>query len=242
MIFQPTLPARGATRDGIVITEGAHISTHAPRTGSDWLRHPTKPEMTDFNPRSPHGERHYSALPIVPLYAFQPTLPARGATRNVRRAESAERISTHAPRTGSDCTSAATPLRNPHFNPRSPHGERQSCGRGKRMPKEISTHAPRTGSDQRSHRMRTATQNFNPRSPHGERPSSACPSGTNKRFQPTLPARGATEYTEKYAAFINIFQPTLPARGATAFSFRALWRMAISTHAPRTGSDCAWTI
>ena len=55
-------------------------------------------------------------------------------------------------------------------------------------------------------------------------------------FQPTLPARGATKlYPCKFAHWL--FQPTLPARGATyALQGNGIDR-AISTHAPRTGSD-----
>ena len=78
-----------------------------------------------FNPRSPHGERpthgsgRAAALaafqPTLPARgatieslvwvgdtSFQPTLPARGATDRPRRNRRGLRISTHAPRTGSD--------------------------------------------------------------------------------------------------------------------------------------------
>ena len=58
------------------------ISTHAPRTGSDDIILAILYFGCYFNPRSPHGERPilYTALP--PIYTFQPTLPARGATRS----------------------------------------------------------------------------------------------------------------------------------------------------------------
>ena len=79
------------------------ISIHAPRTGSDsWIQtsaasmgtfQSTLPargatgnaeEMTaasrDFNPRSPHGERHDSLDAAENEGEFQSTLPARGAT------------------------------------------------------------------------------------------------------------------------------------------------------------------
>ena len=56
-IFQSTLPARGATDlcagDGLLL----HISIHAPRTGSDVRGQPHRQKNSDFNPRSPHGER-----------------------------------------------------------------------------------------------------------------------------------------------------------------------------------------
>ena len=78
---------------------------------------------------------------------FQPTLPARGATRPVPE---------HPPQS--------------HFNPRSPHGERQLNTLTKRLEALISTHAPRTGSDMTV----LAISSF------------------GGAFQPTLPARGAT--------------------------------------------------
>ena len=146
--FQSTLPARGATT-------GRWAAESAP---------------SDFNPRSPHGERR--------CYNYS--------------ADAAINISIHAPRTGSDhpCASAAAAL--PHFNPRSPHGERRRppaaanlsgyfnprSPHGERpydlsyyvLHQEISIHAPRTGSDFRDGEVLSAEQ----------------------LFQSTLPARGAT--------------------------------------------------
>ena len=78
--FQSTLPARGATvivsvpyapavisihapRTGSDTTDGdaqappRKISIHAPRTGSDMAIVFSVPSHTNFNPRSPHGER-----------------------------------------------------------------------------------------------------------------------------------------------------------------------------------------
>ena len=57
-----------------------------------------------------------------------------------------------------------------------------------------------------------------------------------KKFQPTLPARGAT-YVDLTSDAIIGFQPTLPARGATSAIESAIDAAKISTHAPRTGSD-----
>ena len=102
------------------------------------------------------------------------------------------------------------------FNPRSPHGERRFYRAQHHFRRKISTHAPRTGSDDRVHLLANAKH----------------------RFQPTLPARGATNY--KQFETVNIqFQPTLPARGATDHFRRRPHPRRISTHAPRTGSDYA---
>ncbi len=78
------------------------ISIHAPRTGSDTSRTCDILALKNFNPRSPHGERH-------PRLGF---------------AKSTSQISIHAPRTGSDRNTSHTISTQEHFNPRSPHGER----------------------------------------------------------------------------------------------------------------------
>ena len=212
--FQPTLPARGATRQ-MPDNQGLYtISTHAPRTGSDRYANSTK----------------------VQAMGFQPTLPARGATDIHADISWACAISTHAPRTGSDARNKRFNCSVPYFNPRSPHGERLTRGLPPIIFEGISTHAPRTGSDRQrvtppnakgisTHAPRTGSDDllgisfrlfgnfnprsphgerrqfrqscrwwtyFNPRSPHGERPMQQLRQGDAERFQPTLPARGAT--------------------------------------------------
>ena len=58
VLFQSTLPARGATASG----------------------EPFLGMATYFNPRSPHGERRAQFQPAGKSLRFQSTLPARGAT------------------------------------------------------------------------------------------------------------------------------------------------------------------
>ena len=123
---------------------------------------------------------------------FQPTLPARGATDGQMTFLETEDISTHAPRTGSDELYFLRLL----------------------FADDISTHAPRTGSDYQAVSYGLLESDFNPRSPHGERRACKAQLSATCRFQPTLPARGATS-----------------ASCLEQFDFE------ISTHAPRTGSD-----
>ena len=125
MLFQSTLPARGATRQRVTPPNAKGISIHAPRTGSDSGKtaacaaclisiHAPRTgsdafpclaarAYSNFNPRSPHGERlnmgaRTVRLNIISIHAprtgsdltaspmglmmnvFQSTLPARGAT------------------------------------------------------------------------------------------------------------------------------------------------------------------
>ena len=56
-------------------------------------------------------------------------------------------------------------------------------------------------------------------------------------FQSTLPVRGATSI-DSTGALVNIFQSTLPVRGATYKDSLSVGRRHISIHAPREGSDC----
>ena len=60
--FQSTLPARGATPAPLRICSALRISIHAPRTGSDEFDPTFYRYKLNFNPRSPHGERHQPLL------------------------------------------------------------------------------------------------------------------------------------------------------------------------------------
>ena len=88
-------------------TGGHHeaISIHAPRTGSDTCAYSQVYSSSDFNPRSPHGERRQSRHAFGEALHFNPRSP-----HGERPAPPAHKP---APR---------------HFNPRSPHGERPKKG------------------------------------------------------------------------------------------------------------------
>ena len=146
-------------------------------------------------------------------------------------------ISIHAPRGGSDLIMGALRPVPPHFNPRSPWGERRWRGQnitGKvgfqstlpvggatknwddyRQKFKISIHAPRGGSDGRSVGVAAGRRDFNPRSPWGERPRTS---------------NDGYPYSSR-------FQSTLPVGGATDPRLSTLVALAISIHAPRGGSD-----
>ena len=147
-LFQSTLPARGATPELAMVRGWLMISIHAPRTGSDGFncRDANSKKISIHAPRT--GSDPQTCVRNLWRSTFQSTLPARGATVLLR----------------------LTNRLHPHFNPRSPHGERhQSCVQPLGLVR-ISIHAPRTGSDCLSTKC--------------SRPDSL--------FQSTLPARGAT--------------------------------------------------
>ena len=169
--FQSTLPARGAT--SFFVAFSGKISNFNPRSphGERLLTFQTRPPLAPISIHAPRTGSDIKIIPRDPVFAvqFQSTLPARGATGRQEWAY----------------------FRRNDFNPRSPHGERrnkQRCAisiclfqstlpaRGatdivdileQRM--EISIHAPRTGSDY----VRRETIEL-------------------VEFQSTLPARGAT--------------------------------------------------
>ena len=176
------------------------ISIHAPRGGSDpfaalrsaWF-------STNFNPRSPWGERRLFLL--YPCRFWQ--------------------ISIHAPRGGSDYRPGGYHLRPPDFNPRSPWGERldeqvtppciplfQSTlpvgGATLIHPQKraktsgISIHAPRGGSDPPAQHRQQASFLISIHAPRGGSDAvqtvepGVAPTHRSARFQSTLPVGGAT--------------------------------------------------
>ena len=170
--FQSTLPARGATDPltNVAISCGS-ISIHAPRTGSDRNTSHTISTQEHFNPRSPHGERLKYQRDVNIVIKFQSTLPARGATK--ARAQRWNRlvISIHAPRTGSDPSSATAAASACDFNPRSPHGERRiHTSAHLQANSKFQSTLPARGATTKHMAHRRKFPYFNPRSPHGERP------------------------------------------------------------------------
>ena len=148
-LFQSTLPVRGATGSSSAATVSAGVfQSTLPVRGA--TRQPLKyfDCTTDFNPRSPCGER-----------------PSVGGVRLRPR-----KISIHAPRAGSDTVTGDTTLGVMHFNPRSPCGERLAA----KIPGSVvvTDFNPRSPCGERPQMQpgRGRDDDFNPRSPCGERP------------------------------------------------------------------------
>ena len=214
------------------------ISIHAPRVGSDSRGEPVTQRGSNFNPRSPCGERHPSSTYTpIPGSLFQSTLPVWGATGSDRGVAIRYGISIHAPRVGSD--------------PRPGSGRCNSF--------DISIHAPRVGSDEVDQKILAWQSHFNPRSPCGERPEGAPALSIKLKFQSTLPVWGATnrsvrkpthhqisihaprvgsdELHRERAACRRYFNPRSPC-GERQFEELSMARnLNISIHAPRVGSD-----
>ena len=120
--------------------------------------------LSDFNPRSPCGERRCFRVIDGGFKRFQSTLPVRGATETVRFEWTYKSISIHAPRAGSDLEIGLSDTAT-----------------------DISIHAPRAGSDPASRHGIIRSTNFNPRSPCGERPISPCIPCSPLDFNPRSP-------------------------------------------------------
>ena len=168
LIFQSTLPMRGATLIMSAVIAPWVISIHAPHAGSDKSPHGPNVFNRHFNPRSPCGERQPGGQSNQRALRFQSTLPMRGATDAKRGRRGAIRFQSTLPMRGATCS---VPWRD--------------------LSRSISIHAPHAGSDYHGHDcnsshgfqstlpMRGATfmslivaclGYFNPRSPCGERP------------------------------------------------------------------------
>ena len=187
-VFQPTLPARGATLCVAQHFHRADISTHAPRTGSDPAASQSTPAASNFNPRSPHGERHALEFLVHHGADFNPRSPHGERRIPPEVPAPGERISIHAPRTGSD--DRPVRLRQlPHISIHAPRTGSDSSIVSSRFPGlQISIHAPRTGSD--TARTPAITMTI--------------------LFQSTLPARGATLLAAQAHAGRNDFNPRSP--------------------------------
>ena len=189
--FQPTLPARGATGQRELRNQARSISTHAPRTGSDRMDKSGCRCFCDFNPRSPHGERLQAFQKFQLINYFNPRSPH------------GERLLRHL---GGNRGSK-------HFNPRSPHGERPCCLSAILLQHDFN---PRSPHGERPMLIMAfgVADDFNPRSPHGERPSAAAVHASDGNFNPRSP-HGERRVLRLFRLMQDKFQPTLPARGAT---------------------------
>ena len=148
VVFQSTLPVWGATSSSMYC----------------------RASSSDFNPRSPCGERRdFSWSPdTVGLY-FNPRSPCGERLGRGLVTILGDSISIHAPRVGSDLLRKIRGLRG-----------------------AISIHAPRVGSDEYLAQYGRLNRDFNPRSPCGERRTGCSPILANTGFQSTLPVWGAT--------------------------------------------------
>ena len=257
-----------------------NISIHAPRTGSDKKSFSAYQHSRYFNPRSPHGERppttsgtlfgwrFQSTLPargataagqfFQALSVFQSTLPARGATDIDNKLQVAFTFQSTLPARGATFSRACRRPVRQDFNPRSPHGERPSCGSIVQTATDFnprSPHGERPSSRSRRSRMRyfnprsphgerryrdatrTDEGDFNPRSPHGERPDAGKGRKRPNNFNPRSPhgerpPRGTNEAAERH------FNPRSPHGERPPFDPPDESRSRFQSTLPARGATC----
>ena len=191
---------------------------------------------TDFNPRSPHGERRDQSFLNqqfgISIHAPRTgSDPCRGGYRQLRR------ISIHAPRTGSDAETQNVIFTCCVFQSTLPARGATLDTKQLLTLGQFQSTLPARGATTNKSPMPPTCAHFNPRSPHGERPAEAekkdqknlisihaprtgsdslSTSGTRatRNFNPRSP-HGERQPRVGSHFMIWIFQSTLPARGAT---------------------------
>ncbi len=260
MIFQSTLPLRGATWIKPTPTVSIKISIHAPLAGSDSWSWTTRRTAADFNPRSPCGERPGGDIQTASTaLIFQSTLPLRGATRRKHfRRWYHHRISIHAPLAGSDQSAGNHEIREtisihaplagsdkrinekdeslPHFNPRSPCGERLLKQVSNSLTEsEFQSTLPLRGATRRKSLPPREHRYFNPRSPCGERRAATISSTSDLYFNPRSPC-GERRASSRAFVCSMVFQSTLPLRGATLWKFKTVQDEGFQSTLPLRGA------
>ena len=191
------------------------ISIHAPRVGSDQLVHGVFSLCSNFNPRSPCGERRRCGCLLSLLCDFNPRSPCGERPHAQGPGPDGGGISIHAPRVGSDPGKSRRVLKIGKFQSTLPVWGATPSDREETKPLHLfqstlpvwgattATGAPTPPSEfQSTLPVWGATPaggpyagcrcNFNPRSPCGERQVDQLERDLVAIFQSTLPVWGAT--------------------------------------------------
>ena len=239
LLFQSTLSSRRATVNLILRLQATDISIHALLTESDDFPRRLHPGRSNFNPRSPHGERPSPGSSPGPLPNFNPRSPHGERLANPCVLSSYLTISIHALLTESDMAFStwdiglhgfqstlssrrATAAVNLHFRRGAISIHALLTESDKPAPwrhpylEAISIHALLTESDTQSSGMDISKS---PISIHALLTESDCIKtgqiDADRLFQSTLSSRRATDYAE-LSDWAAVFQSTLSSRRATA--------------------------
>ena len=144
------------------------ISIHAPRTGSDAFPCLAARAYSNFNPRSPHGERLPPTCARNLWRNFNPRSP-HGERQDRAFLNRRIEISIHAPRTGSDAGKNPSEQSAQKFQSTLPaRGATDGIAR-KQAEKAFQSTLPARGATKGVQSRGASLRHFNPRSPHGER-------------------------------------------------------------------------
>ena len=123
------------------------ISIHAPRMGSDSIWRTLSAGASNFNPRSPYGERLLDGRCVSALSDFNPRSPHGERPESCWRHYGRTVISIHAPRMGSDGQKLRLDLDVYVISIHAPRMGSDGFAKFPKPPIPISIHAPRMGSD-----------------------------------------------------------------------------------------------
>ena len=167
---------------------------------------------------------------------FQSTLPTRGATiRGDAQDVLVVRFNPRSPR-GERLRTTRDFFNSFSVSIHAPHAGSDFRGQFENFVKGVSIHAPHAGSDGFITDTRTNGRSFNPRSPRGERRSRMGKSSRLRKFQSTLPTRGATASRPSEPVAL-CFNPRSPRGERLGFAFSCEVAGSVSIHAPHAGSD-----
>ncbi len=171
----------------------------------------------NFNPRPPRGGRLYLWPLCLPVWAFQSTPPARGATPSSQFGYSSATFQSTPPARGATFVSREKTISHENFNPRPPRGGRHGAYCGPTATAYFNPRPPRGG---RRYRLYDGSgyQYISIHAPRegGDGRGVFC-QYQKSAFQSTPPARGATPvYFLKILLFID-FNPRPPRGGRRAY-------------------------
>ena len=125
-----------------------------------------------------------------------------------------------------------------YFNPRSPDGERLAFVHDVRCWLGISIHAPRMGSDLSLSMSAWFSRIFQSTLPGwGATPSGLVQPAQRRDFNPRSPDGERRDFNNAGYTFTLNFNPRSPDGERLALVFRQQFKVEISIHAPRMGSD-----
>ena len=149
LVFQSTLPSQGATRTTLTIQALIMVfQSTLPSQGATFPHLVNLFANVDFNPRSPHRERHRSYIYTLEKSNFNPRSPHRERLVPLTMRNLLKKFQSTLPSQGATLLRFAPFRFILDFNPRSPHRERLLPLLPACYIFLISIHAPLTGSDE----------------------------------------------------------------------------------------------
>ncbi len=210
--FQSTRPARGASVLLHMVHHAPFVSIHAPRAGRVDATLFAQGAERSFNPRAPRGARLARSRQVNPVFAFQSTRPARGASRRNREEQSDAKFQSTRPARGASLFAQLQRVRH-----------------------RVSIHAPRAGRVHSERHLSSVAVSVSIHAPRAGRVAQGLDGQWHAtEFQSTRPARGASEFLPPFELVIGVSIHAPRAGRVIAAMFMGNSKQ-VSIHAPRAG-------